>query len=161
MAEVIAVDDPRADDVRAVLARHLTFAYDETPAEAVHALDIDALVAPDVTFFSCRDEAGRVLAVGALKQLDTRHVEIKSMHTIAEARGTGIGRRMLQHLLAEARGRGCDRVSLETGTGPAFAAAHALYASAGFESCPPFGDYRPTPHNTFMTMALTPAPDQR
>jgi len=154
---VIAVDDPRADDVRAVLERHLTFAYDETPAEAVHALDIEALVAPDITFFSCRDEGEQVLGVGALKQLDTGHAEVKSMHTVAEARGQGVGRAMLEHLLAEARRRGCDRVSLETGTGSAFAAAHALYASAGFVSCEPFGDYRTTPHNTFMTMELTPA----
>ncbi len=149
----IAVDDPRAADVRALLERHLFFAFEHTPAEHVYALDTERLLDPSVTFFSFRSQ-GTLLAVGALKQLDQRHAELKSMHTAQEARGRGIGRAMLAHLIDVARDRGCDRVSLETGTMAAFAPARSLYESAGFRHCGPFGDYPPSHTSTFMTLDL-------
>jgi putative acetyltransferase len=83
------------------------------------------------------------------------HAEIKSMHTAQAARGRGLGRAMLRHLLGVARERGVRRVSLETGTVPPFAPARALYASAGFRPCGPFGDYQPMDTSTFMTLDLT------
>jgi putative acetyltransferase len=132
---------------------HLTFAYSNSGAEHVHALDIDGLLDPAIAFFSYR-EHDALLAVGALKQLEPGHAEIKSMHTAQAARGRGIGRAMLDHLIALARERGCTRISLETGTIPAFAAARALYASAGFVPCGPFGEYAESPFNTFMTLTL-------
>jgi putative acetyltransferase len=150
---VIAPDDPRADDVRALLERHLAFADANTPPEDVHALDIDALLDPAVAFFSCR-VAGELLGVGALKQLDATHAEIKSMHTAEAARGRGVGRAMVEHLLAVARERGYARVSLETGSGAAFAPARSLYAGARFEYCEPFADYRLSPNSAYMTRAL-------
>jgi putative acetyltransferase len=150
---VIAKDDPRTPDVRQLLGRHLAFAHGNTPPEHVHALNIDGLLDPSVAFFGYR--AGcELLAVGALKQLDQRHAELKSMHTAQAARGRGIGRAMLEHLIGVARDRGCDRVSLETGTMAAFAPARALYASAGFAPCGPFGSYAASPSNTFMTLVL-------
>jgi putative acetyltransferase len=149
----ISVDDPHADDVRALLERHLAFALAQTPPEDSHALDADALVEPGVTFFSFRRN-GELLAVGALKELGPDHAEVKSMHTVEAARGQGIGRAMVDHLVAVARERGFCRVSLETGTGRAFAPARALYAGAGFEPCGPFGDYRRTANNFYMTMYL-------
>lgn len=150
----IAVDDPRSADIRELLERHLTFARTHTPPRDVHALDIDGLLDPAVVFYSYRLD-GRLLGVGALKQLDLRHAELKSMHTAAEARGRGVGRAMLNHLIAVARDRGCHRVSLETGTMAAFNPARALYASAGFEPSGPFADYLPSPSNTFMTLSLS------
>jgi putative acetyltransferase len=150
----IAVDDPRTADVRRLLERHLAFARANTPPEDVHALDVDGLVDPAVTFFSYR-LGGEVLAVGALKQLGSDHAELKSMHTAEAARGRGIGGAMLDHLIDVARSRGCHRVSLETGSTPPFAPARALYAAAGFASCDPFADYGPSPNSAFMTMELT------
>jgi putative acetyltransferase len=117
---VIATDDPRADDVRELLGRHLAYARATTLPHEVYALDVDALADPSVTFFSFR-AGGELLGVAALKQLSADHAEIKSMHTAEAARGQGIGRRLVEHLLAVARERGYDRVSLETGAGPAFA----------------------------------------
>ncbi len=149
----IAIDDPRSADIRELLGRHLTFAHTHTPPKDVHALDTDGLLDPAVTFYSYRHD-GQLLGVGALKQLDPRHAELKSMHTAAEARGRGIGAAMLSHLLAVARDRGYLRVSLETGTMAAFAPARSLYARAGFEPCGPFADYEPSPSNTFMTLLL-------
>lgn len=149
----IAVDDPRAADVVALLEQHLALMRSITPPEHVHALDLTGLLDPAVTFFSYRRD-GELLAVGALKQLDGEHAEIKSMHTTRAARGRGIGRAMVDHLVGVARARGCDRVSLETGTHDAFAPARSLYAGAGFRPCGPFGSYRPSPSNTFMTLTL-------
>jgi putative acetyltransferase len=146
---VIEVDDPRRDDVLSLLERHLGFARLVTPPGHVHALDLDGLLEPAVTFFSLR-EGGDLLGVGALKQLDRDHAELKSMHTAAEARRRGVGRAIVDHLLAVAAARGVSRVSLETGAGDAFEPARSLYASAGFVPCGPFGDYRATAYNTFM-----------
>lgn len=149
----ITPDDPRADDVRELLERHLAFAHANTPPEDVHALDVDGLLDPAVTFFSFR-RAGELLGVGALKQLDRHHAELKSMHTAQVARGRGVGRAMLGHLIGVARERGCRRVSLETGSMDAFAPARSLYASAGFTPCGPFGEYSPSRSSTFMTLSL-------
>lgn len=149
----ISVDDPRAEDVRELLRRHLVFANTHTPPQDVHALDIDGLLDPAVTFFSFR-LGGELLGVGALKRLDGHHAELKSMHTAEGARGRGIGRAMVDHLIGVARDRGFRQVSLETGSMPAFAPARSLYAKAGFRPCGPFGSYRPSPSSTFMTLPL-------
>ena len=153
MEGVIAVDDPGAGDVRALLATHLAFANQHSPPEDVHALDVEALLDPAVTFFGYR-RAGRLLAIGALRRMDAEHAEVKSMHTASEARGQGVGRAMLAHLIAEARARGYRRLSLETGTMAAFEAARALYASAGFVPCEPFGSYFHSPNSACMTLSL-------
>lgn len=150
---VIAVDDLRADDVRALLARHFALSRAVTPPGHAHVLDVDGLAAPDITFFGARRE-GALVAVAALRELDASHGEIKSMHTDAAVRGQGIGRAMIDHLLGVATARGYRRVSLETGTMDAFAAARSLYATTGFQPCPPFGAYTTNPYSTCMTIEL-------
>jgi putative acetyltransferase len=150
---VMAVDDPRADDVRKLLEAHLSFAHAVTPPGHVHALDVEALVDPAVTFFSARRD-GVLLGVAALKRLDESHAELKSMHTSEGALRSGVGRALVEHLLAVATDQGYSRLSLETGTGEAFEAAHTLYAHAGFEPCEPFAGYTVNPYSTCMTMAL-------
>jgi putative acetyltransferase len=150
----IAVDDPRKPDVRALLERHLTFCLSETPPEHSFALDVDALAHPGIAFFSYRDSDGTVLGMGAIKELDPGNAELKSMHTAAEARGRGVGRAILEHLISVARSRQYQRVWLETGTTPGFAAARALYESSGFVPAEPFADYARTGDNTFYTLTL-------
>jgi putative acetyltransferase len=145
--------DPRAEDVRRLLERHLTFAYSQVPPKDRHALDADALADPDVEFYALRVHS-ELLAVGALKRLDDDHAEVKSMHTAHRARRRGLGRAILDHLLAVARDRGFHRVSLETGSMPAFAPARSLYASAGFTVCDRFGEYAESANKTFMTLTL-------
>jgi putative acetyltransferase len=149
----ISIDDPAAPDVRRLLATHLAFARAPTPPEDAHALDVDGLLDPSVTLFGLRRN-GTLLAVGALKRLDPEHAEVKSMHTVSAARGQGIGRRMIEHLIAVAREAGYRRLSLETGSMAEFAPARSLYASAGFEPCEPFGEYRPSPNSSYMTLYL-------
>ena len=156
----ISPDDPSAADVRALLETHLAFAYSHGPPEDVHALDVDGLLDPAISFFSCR-ENGELLGIGALNQLDEHHAELKSMHTVATARGKGIGRAMVDHLINEARQRNIRRVSLETGTMIAFEPAREMYLRAGFRPCEPFGDYVDSPNSVCMTLLLeneNPAP---
>ena len=150
----IAIDDPRVADVRQLLGRHLAFAFASSPREHVHALDTEGLARPAITFFSARDSDGALLGVGALKELDAEHGEIKSMHTAEHARRGGVGAAMLRHIIEVARERGYTRLSLETGTGAVFAPAQSLYARAGFTVCEPFGEYTRNPHSVCMTLAL-------
>lgn len=151
---VIAIDDPRRDDVRALLVRHLQFAADTTPPDDIHALDLDGLLDPAITFCSGRS-GGQLMAIGALKRLDDTHGELKSMHTAEAARGLGIGRAMVDHLLDLARHRGYQRVSLETGVMDAFLPARSLYERAGFVRCRPFADYPDSADSAYMTITLT------
>jgi putative acetyltransferase len=145
--------DPLAPPVRELVERHLTFGRSFTPLEDAHALEVDELVDPAIVLFAARS-GEEVLAIGAIKEIEPGHAELKTMHTAEAARGRGLGRAMLGHLLAEARRRGYRRVSLETGTMDAFAPARALYESAGFSPCEPFGAYRGGPHNVFLTLEL-------
>ena len=150
---LISTDDPLADDVRELLERHLAYAKATTAPEDVHALEVEALLDPSVTFFSFRAD-GELLGVAALQRLDGEHAEIKSMHTAEAARGRGIGRAMVDHLVVVAREAGYRRVSIETGAGPAFAPARRLYASASFVPCGPFAGYGPSPASAYMTLSL-------
>jgi putative acetyltransferase len=153
----IELDDLRRPAILALLDEHLAQMRATSPPESVHALDPDRLRAPDITFWSLWED-GILLGCGALKQLDPRHGEIKSMRTPSQQRRRGAGRAMLDHLIAEARARGYHRLSLETGSQPAFEAARTLYRSAGFVPCAPFADYRDDPHSVYMTRWLAPEP---
>jgi putative acetyltransferase len=119
----------------------------------VHALDVADLLDASISFYGGR-RGGALVVVGALKELEPAHGELKSMHTAAAARRQGAARSMLDFLLALARDRGYERVSLETGSMEAFAPARALYRSAGFVECGPFADYELSPNSTFMAITL-------
>ena len=153
MVRHIGPDDPGARDVRALLETHLAHMRTISPPGSVHALDVDALRAPGINFFSMR-EGGRLVAVGALKRVEPGHGEIKSMHTAAAARRTGAGAAMLEHLLGVAREKGFTRVSLETGRPADFASAQSLYRRRGFIECEPFGSYTKDAFSLCMTIAL-------
>ena len=149
----LQLDDPRRADVVELLQAHLAFTNRHSAPEDVHALDVDALCSPDITFYSARSN-GELLGVGALRRLSPEHFEIKSMHTAVAARGQGIGRAMVEKLLAVARDASANRVSLETGTMEAMAPARALYTRLGFVECEPFGDYWVTAASMCMTLEL-------
>jgi putative acetyltransferase len=155
LSGTVSVDDPRSDDVRELLAQHLSFCHQESPPEDVHALDITGLLDPAVTFFGYRVD-GKLVAVGALKAIGTGHAEVKSMHTHRSARRTGAGSAVLAHIISVARERGFRRLSLETGSMEAFAPARALYLKAGFVPCGRFAGYPDSPNSTYMTLVLAP-----
>lgn len=150
---MIEVDDPRRDDVRRLLEQHRLFASGVLPSEGVHVLDPDDALDDTVTFVSVRVD-GELLGIGAIKQLDPKHVELRSMHTDSAARGRGVGRALVDRLVDVAAARGVRRISLECGAGEAFAPARSLYTAVGFVPCGSFGDYTKTPDNVFMTRVL-------
>ena len=144
------LDDP---GVLALLREHLQGMADHSPPESIHALDVEGLKAPGITFWTMRN-GSEVLGCIALKQLNERHGEIKSMRTASAHLRKGVGAALLEHLVVEATRRGYERLSLETGSGPGFEAAHALFRKFGFVECGPFADYREDPFSRFMTAAL-------
>lgn len=147
---LIREDDPNAARVARLLREHLEEMRRITPPESVHALDLDGLRSPDITFWSVW-EGDELLGCGALRELDAVSGEIKSMRTAAAHRGKGVASRILEHILAEARRRAYRRLYLETGAMPEFAPAHALYLRHGFEYQGPFGDYLEDPNSVFMS----------
>lgn len=149
----IEVDDLSHPEVHALLEEHLQHMRDITPPGSVHALDLDALRAPNVTFWSVWDD-GALVGCGALKELGATHGEVKSMRTPTRLRRRGAGRAMLAHIIEEARRRGYDRLSLETGAMEAFRPAQRLYESFGFTYCGPFEGYASDRNSVFMTLLL-------
>lgn len=143
--------EPAAQDL---IARHLGQMAAQSPKDSCHALDSAGLDAPGVDFFLL-ERAGDVVGMGALAALPSGGVELKSMHTLATARGSGAGRAMLAHLLDLARAKGASAVFLETGSTDDFLAARHLYESVGFHACAPFEGYGPDPWSVFMTLPLT------
>ena len=149
----IRQDDLSGAQIRALLAEPLHSMHALSPPESVHALPLDKLRQPDVTFWTVWS-GDALLGCGALRELDAAHGEIKSMRTVQAHRRQGAARAMLEHILAEAHRRGYARLSLETGSMAAFEPARRLYAQFGFVACGPFGDYREDPNSVFMTLRL-------
>jgi len=147
------VDDLSGEPTRRLIERHLAGMRANSPADGVHALDVEALREPGVTFWSAwvGDE---IAGCGALKQLDAERGELKSMRVADEFLGRGIGRAMLEHLMDEARTRGLTSLWLETGSSVAFNPAIRMYESAGFARCGAFDGYVENPFSIFMTRPL-------
>ena len=149
----IRVDDLRGPEIAQLLREHLRDLAQHSPPESMHALDLAALRKPEITFWSAW-EGAELLGCGALKELDSRHGEIKSMRTATAQLRKGVAAAILSHILEEAGRRSYRRLSLETGSGEAFAPAHSLYTRFGFQACGPFADYVPDPFSVFMTRVL-------
>lgn len=149
----IEVDDLSLPAIQALLNEHLQSMYSLSPPESVHALDLEKLRKPGITFWSAWD-GSLLIGCGALKELDPKHGEIKSMRTPVALRRKGAGRAILAHIVEVARSRSYERLSLETGSHEAFRPAQKLYESFGFTYCGPFGDYAEDPNSVFMTMRL-------
>lgn len=150
----VHIDDLSSPDVQSIVAEHLSGMQGNSPPGHVHALAIDGLKAADTTFWSAWTD-GRLCGCGALKQLTADSGEIKSMRTRAAFLRQGVGQAVLQEIMQTAQDRGYTRLYLETGTGAAFEAAHALYLRNGFAWCGAFGDYEATDFNVFMVKALS------
>lgn len=146
-------DDLTGSEVAALIGEHLQSMFLHSPPESVHALDLDKLKGPNVTFWSVWSQ-GELAGCGALKELDPGHAEIKSMKTSSAFLRKGVARSMMQYLIEEAGTRGYRRLSLETGSMEAFDPARRLYEAFGFTYCDPFADYTEDPNSVFMTLKL-------
>ena len=149
----IEIDDLSRSAIHALLDEHLQSMHALSPPGSVHALDLEALRKPGMTFWSA-SEGSLLLGCRALKELAYKHGEIKSMRTPAALRRRGAGRAILAHIIGVAKSRLYEQLSLETGAMEAFWPAQRLYESFGFVSCGPFGDYTEDPHSVFMTLHL-------
>ena len=149
----IKLDDLSSPAVAKLLAAHLHDMYEQSPPGSVHALDLDELKKPEITFWAIWD-GDELVGCGALKELDGEHGEIKSMRTAHVYRGKGAGKLILRHIITEARKRNYKRLSLETGSMAFFDPARRLYESYGFTYRGPFADYILDPNSVFMTMEL-------
>lgn len=152
-AIIIRVDDLSGPAIAGFLSEHLESLAEVSPPESRHALDLDGLRRPEVTFWSAW-EGTELLGCGALKEIDARHGEIKSMRTARKHLRKGVATKVLEHIIAEARKRGYRRLSLETGSMEYFEPARRFYARFGFRSCVPFADYVEDPNSAFMTIEL-------
>ena len=149
----IAPESPLTPDLTPLMRRHTDAMHSQSPPGSIHMLDASKLAAPGIWFFVMRD-GGEAIGMGAVKRIDDTHAEIKSMHVLAERRGQGLSRLMLDHLVAHVLSLGFTRLSLETGSQAGFVPAHNLYRSAGFEECGPFEGYGPDPNSGFMTRTI-------
>lgn len=149
----IAVDDRSAVDIRGLLQQHFDAMLASSPPGSYHFLDFDGLNAPDISFWSIRED-GLLAGCGALRQIAEDHGEIKSMRTADAFQRRGVAAQMLDHILGVARARGYRRLSLETESGEAFKAAISLYRRFGFIECGPFGDYCEDAFSLFMTRPI-------
>lgn len=149
----IALDDLSGPEIATFLGEHVQQMRSISPPESVHALDLDALRKPEITFWSIRD-GDALVGCGAIKRLDAGHAEVKSMRTASARKRSGIASLLLEHIITEAKHRGFARLSLETGAEEFFLPARKLYEKFGFDYCEPFGDYKPDPHSVFMTRKL-------
>lgn len=139
--------------ISALLQAHFDLMRATSPAESCHVMEPSA-VFDDAAVVLTAQAGETLLGIGALKSLDATHGELKSMHTMAAARGKGVGAAVLNALMEKAREMGMTKLSLETGSADMFAPARALYATHGFTECPPFGNYGVDPLSTFMTRKL-------
>jgi len=149
----IKTDDLQGTEIQELLLEHRRNMFLHSPPESVHALDIEGLRKPEITFWSVWED-GELLGCGALKELDARHAEIKSMRTASAHLRKGVAATLLKHIIEEARRRGYSRLSLETGSMEAFEPARQLYARFGFNYCGPFADYVEDPYSVFMTKEI-------
>lgn len=146
-------DNLGSAEVADLVREHVYNAHEHSPPESAHVLDLSALRSPGITFWTVW-QGKELLGCGALKELNNKHGEIKSMRTKSAHRGKGVASRMLEYIIKEAERRSYSRLSLETGSMDAFAPARALYARFGFEYRGPFADYKDDPYSVFMTLTL-------
>ena len=149
----IRIDDLTGPEIAELLREHLENMAQNSPPESMHALNLDRLRKPDITFWTVWNDR-ELMGCGALKEINAHHGEIKSMRTVSMHRRKGVAARLLEHMLEEAKRRNYKRVSLETGSMNAFAPAHSLYTRFGFKDCGPFADYVEDPNSRFMTKEL-------
>lgn len=149
----IKPDNLTGPEIQQLLQQHLQSMALHSPPASIHALDIDALRQPGITFWTAWENS-ELLGCGALKELDTQQAEIKSMRTASAHLRKGVANALLAHIIEEAKLRSYRRLSLETGSAAAFAPAHRLYATFGFTLCGPFAGYAPDPYSVFMSREI-------
>jgi putative acetyltransferase len=149
----IREDDLSGRATRDLLRLHLEGMHAHSPPGSVFALDLSGLKTADITVWTAWI-GGAAVGVGALKDLGDGTGEIKSMRTHPAYLRRGISSALLEHIIGAARARRMTRLSLETGSGPAFEPALALYRRRGFVDGDTFANYLRSPFNQFLHLTL-------
>jgi putative acetyltransferase len=150
---IIKIDDLRGLEIAQLLQEHLDHMYSVSPAASVHALDIEALRHPDITFWSAWDD-NQLCGCGAIKNINAEYAELKSMRTAKEYQRQGVALKILNTVIIEAKNRGYQKLYLETGSQPAFLPARIMYLNRGFKLCEPFEGYIHDENSVFMSFDL-------
>ncbi|MGC1503069.1 MAG: GNAT family N-acetyltransferase [Sulfitobacter sp.] len=153
---MIKVDlaDPNDPEVGQIISAHVAYGDAHYPTESNHHVYLEEYDECGVQLFGAWLD-GSCVGMAGLKSVTNRHGELKSMHVLRKARGYGVGALLINTVIKEASKRGLERLSLETGSREASAAARLVYEKFGFEYCPPFGDYREDPESVFMTLGIS------
>ena len=146
-------DDLSGHEVTDLLSYHMREMRAHSPEPSRHSLDLATMRTPELAWWTVWDGQS-LMGCAALREVDSGHGEVKSMRTAPEHLRKGVARQMLTHIIGVARDRGYIRLGLETGSGPDFAPALALYRGFGFKDGEMFGDYRPDPFLRFMHLDL-------
>lgn len=149
----IKLDDLQGEAIIQLLEEHMQDMQSTSPPESVHALDLQGLRAPDITFWSAWENS-ELAGCGALKELSNARGEIKSMRTSMQHRRKGVAAKLLTTIIDTARARGYQQLYLETGSMIEFESARLLYTRFGFNECEPFDQYVEDPNSIFMALQL-------
>jgi putative acetyltransferase len=150
---IIKIDDLHGPDIAKLLQEHVDHMYAVSPAASVHALDIEALRHPDITFWSAWED-NLLCGCGAIKKINAKYAELKSTRTAKAFLRQGVALQILNTVIIEAASRGYQKLYLETGSQPAFIPARTMYLNRGFKLCEPFEGYSYDENSVFMSVDL-------
>jgi len=151
---LIKIDELISEEIVSFLEEHIEDMQSVSPPESKHALDLQGLKSPEITFWSCY-ENNKLVGCAALKELDIHTGEIKSMRVSRTVRGRGVGSKLLEYIFDVAKERGYVSLKLETGSMDFFIPARKLYQRHGFKLCEPFANYKKDPNSVFMEINLS------
>lgn len=149
----IRADDLAGEATRRLIRLHLEGMHAHSPPGCVFALDQSGLTSADVRVWTAWI-GGEIAGMGALRDLGDATGEVKSMRTHPQFLRRGVGAALLEHIIEAARAAGMVRLSLETGSGPAFEPALALYRRRGFVAGAAFPQYARSDFNQFLHLQL-------
>jgi len=140
-------------EVHELLIKHFIELRSVSPKGSTHVLDIAGLKDPSIKFWSLWEE-NDLMGSGALKFLDKKHGEFKSIRVSDKFRNKENGSKVINHLINEAKKLNIKRLSLETGSGKFFTPARKLFIKCGFKTCKPFSHYGDDINSVYMTMLI-------
>ena len=140
-------------EVNELLNKHFIELRSVSPEGSTHVLDIDGLKDKSIKFWSLWDN-NQLIGCGALKFLEKKHGEFKSIRVADKFRRSGIGEKIIEHLIEEAKKLQISKLSIETGAGDFFIPARKLFSKFGFKKCMPFAHYKEDPNSCYYTLDL-------
>ena len=140
-------------EVNELLTKHFIELRAASPQGSAHVLDIPGLKVSSIKFWSLWEDE-KLLGCGALKFLDQKHGEFKSIRIHDNFRNKGNGIKVIKHLFGEAKKLDIKRISIETGAGQFFKPAKKLFKRCNFKPCEPFAHYKEDINSIYLTKLI-------